>query len=294
MLTTDQWALRYAPHVGYVPPDRLLFRAHAGENRADHVRFAARHGMAGILYPWAGDSPPEERIAVAAALRETGLCCSCVVTSSWSAIMDPIWVAAGSTARLRALDNVRSALRMAKELGSSTLAVLIRSDGATARSVQLGTALDRLREAADEVAKDNMVLAVEPMIELPDMLLRNFEEGVELVRAAAHPAVKLIFDTGHLTQMGDPLVKSYSDAYDDIALLQLADMPGRIEPGAGSLEITELLTHALRRGYGGLVDLEHHWSQPGEEGEQRGLRLLHDLDRRARRAAGLEVVGSLP
>jgi hydroxypyruvate isomerase len=289
-----EWNLRYAPHVGYVPPDQLLFRAHAGENRADHVRFAAFQGMAGILYPWAGDSPPEERIAVAAALRETGLCCSCVVTSSWSTIMDPIWVATGSTARVRALDNVRSALRIANELGSSTLAVLLRGDGATARSVQLGTALDRLREAADEVAKVNRVLAVEPMIELPDMLLRNFEEGVELVRAAAHPAVKLIFDTGHLTQMGDPLVKTYSEAYDDIALLQLADMPGRVEPGAGSLEITELLTHAVRRGYGGLVDLEHHWSQPGEEGELRGLQLLREIDRRARRAADLEVAGSLP
>jgi hydroxypyruvate isomerase len=250
--------------------------------------------MAGILYPWAGDSPVEERMAVAAALRETGLSCSCILTSSWSSIMDPIWVATGPTAAPRALGYVRNAVKIAKELGSSTLAVLIRGDGTTARSVQLRTALDLLREAADEVAKDNMVLAIEPMIELPDMLLRRFEEGVELVRTAAHPAIKLIFDTGHLTRMGEPLVKSYSEAYDDIALLQLADMPDRIEPGAGSLEITELLTHALRRGYSGLVDLEHDWSQPGEEGEQRGLQLLRAIDRRARSAAGLEIKGSLP
>jgi hydroxypyruvate isomerase len=122
---------------------------------------------------------------------------------------------------------------------------------------------------------------------LPDMLLRSFAEGVELVRAAAHPGIKLIFDTGHVTHMGDSLLPTYVAAYDDICLLQLADMPGRIEVGGGEIDFVPLLTHAIRRGYRGFVDLEHDWSQPGATGERRGIEKLAMIDARARQSANL-------
>src|SRR5580698_7355436 len=95
---TMPWALRYAPHVGYMPPDRLLFRTLAGPNRADHVRFAARQGMSGILFPWAGDSPPQERAAVRQALEETKLESSCIITTPLAGFLDPVWVASGPDA----------------------------------------------------------------------------------------------------------------------------------------------------------------------------------------------------
>jgi hydroxypyruvate isomerase len=271
-----------------MPPDQLLFRALAGPHRADHVRFAARQGMGGILFPWAQDRPPEERAAVREALRDTGLACSCIVTTPLATFLEPMWVTAGAEAEEVVSSRVEQALAVALELGSSTLAVLIRSDGSTAPAVQRRRAADRLRKMADHVAPRGVVLAIEPMIEAPDMLLRTFAEGVDLVREISHPHVKLIFDTGHLTRMGDPLVESYIEAYDDIALLQLADMPGRVEPGAGTLSLVEILAHALRRGYRGLVDLEHGWSRPGEEAESRGLELLHRMDVDARKRAGIE------
>jgi len=279
------WALRYSPHVGYAPADRLLFRDLAGSDRAAHVRFAAREGMAGILYPWAVDGPAAERRAVKEALQETGLECSLIVSTPLAAVMEPVWVADGGGAQAKLLGYVTDALRVAKDLGSTNLAVLIRSDGRTAAAVQRRRAIDRLRAAADLAAAEDVVLAVEPMIVLPDMLLRNFADGVELVRAAAHPAIKLIFDTGHVTQMGDPLLSTYVSAYDDVSLLQLADMPGRVEVGGGQIDFVPLLAHAIRRGYGGLVDLEHDWSQPGAAGERRGIEQLATIDARARQSA---------
>ena len=282
------WALRYSIHLGYAPPERLLFRALAGTDRVDHVRFAARMGFAGVLYPWATGRSAEERHAVKAALDETGLQCGSIVSTPLAAFtdrVDPVWVAAGMEAQGRMLGYLADAIMVAKDLGSDNLAVLIRSDGQTAPGVQRRRAVDRLRLAADIAASNGMALAIEPMVNLPDMLLRSFAEGVELVRAAAHPSIKLIFDTGHLTRMGDPILSSYVEAYDDIHSLQLADMPGRVEVGAGEIDFVPLLAHALRRGYRGLVDLEHDWLEPGEAAERRAIDRLSAIDARARRLA---------
>ncbi|HKQ80777.1 MAG TPA: sugar phosphate isomerase/epimerase family protein [Steroidobacteraceae bacterium] len=277
------WVLRYSIHVGYAPPQRLLlFRASAGSDRAEHVRFAARMGFAGVLFPWAAESPAEERHRVRAALAETGLQCGSIV---FTPVMDPVWVVEGRDAQDRMLGHLADALAIAKEFGSDNLAVLIRGDGHTALAVQRRRAIDQLRVAADVAAANGMVLAIEPMVSFPDMLLRNFSESVELVRAAAHPAIKLIFDTGHLTRMGDPLLSTYVEAYDDIHVLQLADMPGRVEIGAGEIDFVPLLAHAMSRGYRGLVDLEHDWLEPGEAAERRAIDKLSAIDALARRRA---------
>jgi hydroxypyruvate isomerase len=141
----------------------------------------------------------------------------------------------------------------------------------------------------DLAAETGVTVGVEPMISLPGMLLRTFAEGVELVRAVHHPAVQLIFDTGHVTAMGDPLTASFIAAYDDICRLQLADMPGRVEPGSGQIDFVPLLAHAIRQGYSGLVDLEHDWATPGEAAERRGIGQLAAIDAAALHGKNLET-----
>lgn len=279
------WSLKYSPHLGYVPPDRPLFRAHAGASRPAHVRFAAREGFAGVLYPWAVDGPMEERSAVAGALREFGLGCSCTVVCSFSSIMEPMWTISTAEAESRLFSTVQRALEVSQEVGSHVIAVLLRGDGSTSVPVLRRRATGRLLKAADLAASCGRVLGIEPMIALPDMLLPTFAEAVEFVRAVNHPAVKLIFDTGHLTNMGDPLHSSFAGAFDDICLLQLADMPGRVEPGAGELDFVPLVAEAIRRGYSGFVDLEHDWSVADEAGERRGIERLAAIDAAARNSS---------
>ncbi len=90
---------------------------------------------------------------------------------------------------------------VAQELGSTMLAVLIRGDGTQSTTTQRHRAADRLRASADLAARQGVVLAIEPMIDLPDMLLPTFSAAVDFVHQVSHPGVKLIFDTGHVTRM---------------------------------------------------------------------------------------------
>jgi hydroxypyruvate isomerase len=279
------WSLRYCPHLGYMPPDRMLFRRLGGPDRPSQVRFAAREGFAGVLYPWAADSPPEERRAVAERLAELKLACSCIATLPFTKLLQPLWVTDSSEARESLLHYVANAVKVAQELGSSTLVAILVSDTQTSGVIQRQRAVNNLRMIADLTANHNIVLGVEPMVAVPDALLRTFAAGVDLVRGCNHPAVKLIFDTGHLIDMREPVLQSFVAAYDDICLLQLADMPGRVEPGKGEIDFVQLLAHAIRRGYSGLVDLEHDWLSHHQDAEQAGINNLMKLDSEASAAA---------
>lgn len=281
--------LRYASHTGYLPHDRTpLFIASAGYDTVDQVRFAASAGMAGIMDPWAVDRPQDQLDAVRDTLLETDLVGGCICLTPLERFAQPLWVAETEPAELQV--HLHRALDVASAYRSTVLAVLIMEEPGAARAVQHRRAIDRLRRAGDAALSRGVTLAIEPIGGFPGMLLPDFASAAELVGAANHPGVKLIFDTGHVTVMGDPVLDSYVQAYDDVAVLQLADMPGRVEPGAGEIDFAPILGHAIARGYRGLVELEHQWSTPGRRGEERGLRSLRAINAQARaHAANLPV-----
>ena len=278
------WGLRYAPHLGYVPPDRLLFVGLAGAARSDHVHFAAKQGFAGVLNPWVGDHSVEERSSIAAALRETGLVSGSIVTLPQRRAAAPLWVTTDSITRSELIKDVKRSIDIACQMRSKVLAVLLAGDPANDRDTQKRVALDRLVECADLAAEHGLSLAIEPMIRLPNMLLRTFAEGIDLIERAQHPALGLIYDTAHCCDMGEDPLEALVAGYDRIVIAQLADAPGRVEPGAGNIPFIPILSELMHRGFDGLVELEFNWSSPNEQAELAGLKALAALDAQAQAA----------
>jgi hydroxypyruvate isomerase len=199
--------------------------------------------------------------------------------------LQPLWVSDSRESRQTLIDYVSNAITVAQELGASVLAAILIGDGHTSEPVQRQRAIDGLRMIGDLTARHGIVVGVEPMVAIPNSLLSNFASGVDLVRACNHPAVKLIFDTGHVVDMRETVIQTFREAYDDICLLQLADMPGRVEPGQGEVDFVPLLAHAIYRGYSGLVDLEHDWRSHNQNAERAGIDNLVILDNKARAEA---------
>lgn len=278
------WTLRYTSHLGYVPPDLPLFRDSV--NNTDlvaHVHYAADLGLAGILYPWAVSRTAAERAAVGMAIAERGLEGSCVVYTSAEAVMMPLWVDAGRSATKRLAEEIRVAVSVARSVHSRIVAVLIRGDGVRDVAEQRDCAIKNLRAVAPIAIDAGVVLGVEPMIFLPDMLLRNVSQTRALLGEVDSPAVRMIFDTAHVHMMdGDDVAGRFRECFDQVALIQLADQPGRVEPGAGQIDFVPILRHAVSRGYTGLVDLEHGWLNATAAGEQEGLQRIRTLDLRIR------------
>ena len=117
---------------------------------------------------------------------------------------------------------------------------------------------------------------------------------VDRVRAAGAANVGFLCDVYHLATNGDDIDAVLRDHAADIAHVQIADVPGRGEPGTGTLDIVGWL-HALRdRGYRGRVSLEY---KPTVPSTPESLRWLPPQRRGAgaivRRRLGLEPTSAV-
>ena len=275
------WQLRYASHLGYRSAQEPLFRASAGTlDPLAHVDYAASLRLAGVQYALARGRPTDEQGAVGAAVARHGMETGCVIYTSFDNIRRPLWADAGSSAREALARELTLAFETASRVGSSHIAVLSGIDPRGNAKAQRAAFVDNLRWAAERAEKAGVVLLLESVdsARLPDMLLHHITDASEIAAAVDSPAVRLIFDTGHVQAMDGDVVRQLEAAWDQVAIVQLADTPGRLEPGSGEIDFAAVLGVLKRRRFHGLVELEFGWSVPGIETEQAFIERLRRLD----------------
>lgn len=124
-----------------------------------------------------------------------------------------------------------------------------------------------LAAAAAVAAVDGTVL-IEPISGAPDYPLTTAADGLAFVaraRAAGARNVALLADFFHLAVNGDDVASVVRDHAADFGHIQIADAPGRGEPGTGELPIHALLAAAQAGGYGGHVGLEYKPTVPSSD-----------------------------
>ena len=275
------WTLRYASHLGYRTPDAPLFRDSVGSLDPEaHVAFAAELGLAGVQYALARSRPPAEREAAARALARYGLETGCVVYTTRERLTAPLWGSTGREARAVLESELVQAFETAKQVSARHLAVLSGADPRLPLTYQRTAMVENLRWAAALAERAGVTLLLEAVSSrnLPSMLLHHVADAHAMVRAVDSPAVRLIFDTGHVQAMDGDLLGHLDACWDAVALVQIADHPGRLEPGSGEINFGAILRELHRRKFRGLVELEHHWSGPGRAVEQQGMDFLRRLD----------------
>lgn len=281
----SSWFLPYASHLGYRSPERPLFDTGAPADPVSQVEYAADLGFSGVQYANAVSRRIDEQIAVGAALMRRNLKTGCMLYASPAVIRKPHLGRQDASVCRGFLQDLRAALEVADRIRCTHIVVLAAADPAAPRAEQRAAFAAHLRQAADLAESAGVVLLLECLSSptLPPMILDRLEAGVEMVRAVARRQVRLIFDTAHAQNLEGNAASAFSRVYEHVELIQLADWPGRVEPGAGEIDFDSILTEAVRRGYCGLFELEHNWAGEGLEGERDGLRRLRQLDARVRR-----------
>ena len=254
---------RFALHLGFPTPDRPLFAELVGSvDPLAHIAFALDNGFGGIADPFGAMRPP----AVQAEIGRTAMAAKLAVGSFLYLPFDEIgrarWASDDAAAQTRIMEDVEEAIAIAERLGSRSVAVLSLAEPDRTVQQQGQAMADLLRRAGDLAAPAGIVLAIEGVnpARLPQMLLHGTDAAAAVVRAADHPAVRLCFDTGHAAACGEPVVETLRRHADLVAAVQLADHPGRVEIGAGVLHVSDLL-RAVDESWGGLLELEHGWSE---------------------------------
>jgi hydroxypyruvate isomerase len=275
------WQLRYASHLGYRSAQEPLFPASVGTlDPLAHIDYAATLGLAGVQYALARGRPIEEQAAVGAAMARHGLQTGCVIYTGFDNIRRPMWADSEPPARKLLARELALAFEAAHRVGSTHIAVLSGLDPSRDATAQRAAFVENLRWAAERAKQAGVILLLESVdrARLPDMLLHHIDDAHSIVAAVDSPAVRLIFDTAHVQAMDGDVVQQLEKVWDRVAIVQLADTPGRIAPGCGEIDFAAVLGVLKRRGFQGLIELEFSWPVTGAEAEQAFIERLRRFD----------------
>jgi hydroxypyruvate isomerase len=155
---------------------------------------------------------------------------------------------------------VASAIEVARVLGSDQFHCMAgRRLGDISAEEQWATWIDNLRYAADEFARHGLTVLVEPLNvhDNPGYFLVGSAMGLRTVDAVGRPNLKLQYDIYHMQRGEGELAATIAAHLPQIGHIQIADNPGRHQPGTGEINYRFLLPYLDRIGYQGYVGLEY-------------------------------------
>lgn len=159
-------------------------------------------------------------------------------------------------------DNIAVTLGIGERLGCRAFNALYgnRVDG-VAPAAQDELAAENLALAATAAGSFGATVLVEPVSGAERYPLLTATDAVEVItrveREAGVTSLGLLADLYHLTVNGDDVSKAITTYAERIAHVQIADAPGRNEPGTGTIPIDQYLGELHAAGYDGWVGLEY-------------------------------------
>lgn len=165
----------------------------------------------------------------------------------------------------RFLYRLEEALGLARRLGCRRLNVLAglrRPD--LDEEAQTALVVERLRRAGDLAAPGGVLLTIEALNvhDAPGYFLSTSRQGLEIVRRVGRPNVLFQYDYYHMQIMEGNLIATVRENVGLIGHVQIADVPGRFEPGTGEINYPSVLRALDSAGYTGYIGLEHGISGP--------------------------------
>jgi hydroxypyruvate isomerase len=157
-------------------------------------------------------------------------------------------------------DGVGKAIDYASALGCSQvncLAGIAPADVDPDRARR--TFVDNVRFAADRLKDVGITLLIEPVntLDIPGFYLNRTIQALSVIEDAGSDNVFLQYDIYHMQIMEGDLARTIERTLPKIRHIQLADNPGRNEPGTGEINYGFLFGHLDRIGYGGWIGCEY-------------------------------------
>jgi len=152
------------------------------------------------------------------------------------------------------------AIEIAKQLGVEKINCLAGKKTAyESDEVVWQTLVNNVSFAADEFAKNNLKLLIEPInhFDMPGFYLNTTGQVIKLLQEINRSNAFLQYDIYHAEREGEKHSFILENYFTKIAHIQIADNPGRNQPGTGTAEIKYVLAELDRLGYEGYVSMEY-------------------------------------
>ncbi len=232
----------------------------------DRFAAAAKAGFTGVEYLFPYDYPAEEIKARLDANKLTQVLFN-LPAGDWAGGERGIAIFPERVAEFRA--GVDKAIAYAKVLGNTQVNCLA---GIAPRDADMAvleaTFVENLRYAAEKLAAAGIRLVMEMINtrDIPRFFLNTTEQALAIRDRAGHTNLALQYDIYHMQIMEGDLARTMENNLAAIEHVQLADNPGRHEPGTGEINYRFLFEHLDRIGYQGWVGCEYKPATTTEAG----------------------------
>lgn len=269
----DAFSMHYAPHFG-------MFKNSAGNDLVDQLNFAADQGFTA----WEDNgmkgrnTDTQERIARAMSQRNMRMGVFVAHQIYWR---EPNLASGDADLRAQFLSEIEDSVEVAKRVNATWMTVVpgfvdLRLD----MGYQTANVVESLRRACDILEPHDLVMVLEPLNphNHPGLFLTKIPQAYEICRAVDSPACKILNDLYHQQITEGNLIPNIDAAWDEIGYFQIGDNPGRKEPTTGEINYTNVFAHIRKKGFDGILGMEHGNMHPGKEGEVALIEAYRSVD----------------
>ncbi len=261
----NTFRLKYAPHFG-------MFKAHAGDDLLDQLRFMAEAGFTALEDNGLMKRPVDVQEAIGKTLAQLNMTMGVFVIDGGDN-----WKTSLSTGKQEFKDVFLKACRDAVPVGkrvNAKWATVVPGffERTLPIGLQTGHVIDVLKQGAAILEPHGLIMVLEPLSDNPDLFLRTSDQTYMICRAVGSPSCKILFDAYHMQRNEGRVIEHIDWAWDEIAYFQIGDVPGRKEPGTGEMNYRNIFKHvhakAAAAGTSFVMGMEHGNFGPGVEGER--------------------------
>ena len=155
---------------------------------------------------------------------------------------------------------VKTAVSYAKLLGVPRLNCLAgKMVAGASREDHKKTLVENLKFAADAVGQIGVKQIVEHInpFDIPGFFLNRVSEVLDVIAEAKRPNLYVQYDIYHAARTEGNLTLTLREQFAKIDHIQVADTPGRNQPGTGEINFPFLFAEMDKLGYKGYVGLEY-------------------------------------
>ena len=269
-----KFKLKYGPHPG-------MFKESAGEDIIDQIDFSADQGFAAWEDNGAPKRPVELQTKAGEALAKRGMTMGVFVSFGDFGNNDFV-----TKTDKDYQDTLRKAMRdaveVSKRLGAKWTTVV---PNAVNQKLDPGymtaNCIENLKVMAGVCEPAGLVMVLEPLnwyTNHPGLFLRSVPQAYAICKGVGSPSCKILDDLYHQQIDVGNLIPNMEIGWDEIAYIQVGDNPGRKEPTTGEINYKRIFEWLYKKGFDGVVGMEHGNSRPGKEGEQAVIAAYREVD----------------
>ena len=258
---SKKFRLKYAPRFG-------MFEQHAGKDPIDQLKFMADQGFSAMFD---NGLMKKDKDLVAKIVRETDRLGITIGPFVLQGIGGKSFVTNDREIRRNIIKQVKDGVEFAKRANVKwALMVPGAYDQALEWDYQTANVIENLKYCAKVCEPSGLVIVIEPLnawTNHPGLFLTKIPQAYQICKAVGSPSCKIVNDLYHQQITEGNLIPNIDMAWDEIATFHLGDNPGRKEPTTGEINYKNIFKHLHKKGYRGVLCMEHGNSKRGKEGE---------------------------